>query len=210
MKRLFCNSVFVAIVLLAAGACFAQTGPKDRLAQQLEVRVVKLSLLDISTDKLVIGVGLSARAKRNLTVDQLELSGLELNGVPIAAAPFNHRFRLCSDRGVTLPEQLQLTVYMRDLDSLTPLRDAIASGYATVNGVLVAHIPLNPLERVVLLSSHAEVSTSLHQQVAFNVPGGPLAAASLVKLLDLADAAFKTLDATITSAARGSSLSAVS
>jgi hypothetical protein len=196
------KSVLMAIVLILTSNCLAQSGPNEKIFNQFQVRVVRLSILDVSTDKLVIGVGLSARSKRNLTVDQLVLARLQLNGVPIYAAPFKDRLKLRSDRSVTLPEQLQVTVYLHDLNSLKPLRDAVSNGYATVNGVVTAHVPLNPLERLILLSSHAEVSTSLHQQVAFNIPGGPLATVSLVKVLDLADAAFKALDSTITSAAK--------
>lgn len=196
------KSVLMAIVLILTGTCLAQSGPNDKISNQFQIRVVKLSLLDFSTDKLVIGVGVSAGSKRNLTVDQLVLSGLELNGVPIYAAPFRDRFKLRSDRNVTLPKQLQVTVYLHDLDSLKPLRDAISNGYAIVNGVAVARVPLNPFERLMLLSSHAEVSTSLHQQVAFSVPGGPFVSASLVSVLDLAEATVQEMDSTITRATK--------
>jgi len=201
MKRLR-NPVWIAMVLMLAGACRAQSQPNDSVSQQLSVRVVKLSLQDFSTDKLVIGVGLAANSSRTVTVDELVLSGLQLNGVPIYVAPFKRRFKLRNDRSVRLPEQLQVTVYLRNLDSLKPLRDAISNGYATLSGVALVHVPLSPLERLILLSSHAEVSTSLHQQVPFNIPGGRLAATSLVKILDLADDAFKVVDSTVTSATK--------
>lgn len=201
MKRLR-NSGFIAIVLLAASACLAQSAPNGDLAHQFQIRIDRLSLQQLSTDKLVIGVGLAANATRNVTVDEVVLSGLQLNGIPIYVAPLKTRFKLRSDRSVTLPEQLQVTVYLRDLDSLKPLRDAISNGYATLSGVAMIHVALNPLQRLVLLSSHAEVSTSLHQQVALSIPGGSLAAASLVKVLDLADAAFRAVSSTITNAAK--------
>jgi len=190
------------MVLLAAGACMGQSSPNGDLAHEFQVRISKLSLQQLSSDKIVIGVGLAANATRNITVDELVLSGLQLNGIPIYVAPVKTRFKLRGDRSVTLPEQLQVTVYLRDLDSLKPLRDAISSGYATLNGVAMVHVALNPLERLILFSGHAQVSTNLHQQVALNLPGGSLAAASLVKVLDFADAAVKTVDSTITKAAK--------
>lgn len=199
MKRLR-NLVSMAIILATASACLAQAAQDADLAHQFQVRVTNLTLQQFSTDKLVIGVGLAANATRNVTIDELVLSGLRLNGVPLYAAPIKHRFKLRSDKSANLPEQLKVTIYLRDLDSLTPLRDAISKGYATLNGVAMVHVPLNPLERLMLLSSHAEVSTTVHQQVAFNIPGGPFAAASLVKMLDLADSVFKAVDSTITGA----------
>ena len=196
------NPVSIAIVLLFASACFAQSGAKDEISNQVQIRVVNLSLQDFSTDKLVIGVGLAANSNRNITVDELVLSRLQLNGVPIYAAPMKRRFKLRSRGRVTLPEQLQMTVYLRDLDSLKPLRDAISNGYATVTGVAVVHVTLNPLERLIALSSHAEVSTTLHQQVAFSVPGGPFVSASLIRVLDLAEAAVQELDSTVSRATK--------
>ena len=192
----------IAIVLLMAGACLGQSTPNGDVAHQFHVRIAQLSLQQFSTDKLVIGVGLAANASRNVTVDELVLSGLQLNGVPIYAAPVKHRFKVRSDGSIMLPEQLQVTVYLRDLDSLKPLRDAIANGYATLSCIAVVRVPLNPLQRLMLLSSHAEVSISLDQQVALSIPGGRVTSTSLIKILDLAEAAFKSLDSTITSATK--------
>lgn len=198
--KLLRNSALMAMFFMAAGVCLPQSTANGDFAHEFQVRIANLTLQSFSTDKLVIGVGLAANAPRNVTVDEILLSGLQLNGVPIYVAPVRHRFKLRNDRSVTLPEQLQVTVYLRDLASLQPLRDAICNGYATLSGVALVHVVLNPLERLILLSSHAEVSTSLHQQVPFNIPGGRLAGTSLIKMLDVAEAAFKAVDSTVTSA----------
>lgn len=200
MKRL--APALLTLVFIATSSCLAQSGSNDNVAQQLKVRVVSLTLLDFSTDKLVIGVGLAANSPQNVTVDELMLSGLQLNGVPVYAAPIKHRFKLHSGSSVKLPEQLALTIYLRDLSSLKPVRDAISNGYATLNGNAVIRVPLNPVARLILLSSHADVSKGLHQQVAFNIPGGTFVSASLLRVLDLADAAIKKLDSTIAGATK--------
>lgn len=197
-----CNPVLLLITLAISSAGFAQSSSRDNFADQVRIRVVNLTLEDLSTTKLVIGVGLAANSDRNVTVDQLVLSGLRVNGIPIYAAPLKRRFKLRSDATVILPEPLRVTVYLRDLDSLEPLRNAISDGHATLDGVAVVHVPLNPLARLMLLSKDAEVTTALHQQVPFSVPGGPLAATSMVKILDLADAALKALDSAMIGATK--------
>lgn len=203
MKPRLNNSVLLLVIIFAiSGAGLAQSGPSENLANQVQIRVVSLALEDLSTTQLVIDVGLEANSNRDVTVDQLLLSGLQINGVPIYAAPLKRRFRLRRDASVTLPEPLRITVHLRDLDSLQPLRKAISDGHATLDGIAVIHVPLNPLARLILLSNHAEVTTALHQQVPFRVPGGPLAATSLVKILDLTDAALKALDSTINEATK--------
>jgi hypothetical protein len=202
MKRRLHDSVLLIVTLAISSAGAAQSSSRDSLANPVQVQILNFTLEDFSTTKLVIGVGLAAASNRNITVDQLVLSGLRVNGVPIYAAPLKRRFKLRSDARVSLPEPLSITIYLRDLDSLAPLRNAISDGHATVDGVVVIHVPLSPLARLMLLSTHAEVSTVLHQQVPFSVPGGPMAATSLVKILDLADAALKALDSTITGATK--------
>lgn len=202
MKPWLNNSVLLLIILAISGAGVAQSGSSDNLANQVQIRVVSLALEDVSTTQMVMDVGLAVNSNRNVTVDQLVLSGLRVNGVPIYAAPSKRRFRLRRDAAVTLPEPLRITVYLRDLNSLQPLRKAISDGHATLDGIAVVRVPLNPLARLMLLSNHAEVTTALHQQVPFGVPGGPLAAASLVKILDLSGAALKELDSTINEATK--------
>lgn len=199
-KRRPCKLALFLIVVTVCSVGAAQSGSSGNFSNQIQIQAVNFTLEDFSTTKLVIGVNLAANSNRNVTVDKVVLSELRLNGVPIDAAPLKHRFKLRSDATVILPEPLRITVYLRDVDSLEPLRKAIAEGHATVDGLAVIDVPLNPLARLVLLSKDAEVSTALHQQVAFTVPGGPLAAASLVKILELAETAFKALDSALTGA----------
>lgn len=200
-KRRLCTSVLLLLTVAISSAAVAQSG-SDNSANAVQIQIVNFTLEGFSATKLVIGVRLAANSNRNVTVDQFVLSGLRVNGVPIYAAPLKRRFKLRSNATVMLPEPLRVTVYLRDLDSLDPLRNAISDGHATVDGAAVVHVPLNPLARLMLLSKDAEVSTMFHQQVPFSVPGGPLAAASLVKILSLTEATLKALDTTITRATK--------
>lgn len=202
MTRRLHNSVLFFIALAISSAGVAQSGSRDNLANQVHIQVVNFSLEDFSPTKLVVGVELAVNSNRNVTVDQIVLSGLRANGVPIYAAPLKRRFKLRSDATVSLPEPLRITIYLRDLDSLEPLRNAISDGHVMLDGVAEVHVPLNPLARLMLFSNHAQVSTVLHQQVPFSIPGGPMAAASLVRILDLTDAGLKALDSAIAGAAK--------
>lgn len=202
MKRRLHHSVLLLVTLAISSAGVAQSSSRDNLANPVQIQILNFTLEDFSATKLVIGVGLAANSNRNVTVDQLVISGLRVNGVPIYAAPLKRRFKLRRDAKVTLPEPLRVTIYLRDLDSLEPLRNAISDGHATVDGVAVVHVPLNPLAMLMRLSKDAAVSTTFHQQVPFSVPGGPLAATSLVKIFDLIDAGLRSLDSTLTGAAK--------
>lgn len=202
MRRRLGNSVLLLITVAICGAGFAQSGSGDDLANRVQIQIVNFTLEDFSTTKLVIGVGLAANSNRNITVDRLVLSGLHVNGVPIYASPLKHRFKLRRDATVTLPERLQVTVYLRDIDSIEPLRKAILEGEATLDGFAVVQVPLSPLARIMLLSNHAEVSTALHQRVPFTIPGGPIAASSLLRILNVADAALKALESTFAGATK--------
>lgn len=198
MNRRLHHSVLLFIALAISSTGVAQSNSRDNLANQVQIQVVNFNLEDFSPTKLVIDVGLAANSNRNVTVDQIALSGLRANGVPIYAAPFKRRFKLRNDARVSLPEPLRITIYLHDLDSLEPLRNAISDGRVMLDGVAVVRVPLNPLARLILLSKDAEVSATLHQQVPFSIPGGPMAAASLLKILNVADAGLRALDSTLT------------
>lgn len=202
MKRRLHNLVLLVITLAISSTAVAQSSSRDNFPNPVQIQVVNFSLEDFSPTQLVVDVGLAATSNRNVTVDEIVLSGLRVNGVPIYAAPLKRRFKLRSDARVSLPEPLRITIYLRDLGSLEPLRNAVSDGHVMLDGVAVVHVPLNPFARLMLFSNHAQVSTVLHQQVPFSIPGGPMAAASLVKILDLADAALKALDSTVSEAAK--------
>lgn len=192
-KLLWSELLVFAVMLTASRAALAQSSPEKDLSNQFQVRVEKLSIEGLSGSKLVLGVALAATSTRDLTVDRVVFSGLRINGVPIAAAPFEHRLKLRRDSSVDLPQPLLVTIDLRDVSSLTPLRRAIAEGRATVEGVASVRVPLSALAALLRLSRHAEVSTQLHQQVEVSVPGGALASVALVKLLDVAQSGLDLL-----------------
>jgi hypothetical protein len=193
VKLLPTASFLLALVLIASGAGLTQSRPTNNLANELEVRVVQLTLQDFSGSKVVIGVGLAATCKRNLTVDQVVFSGLRINGVAIYAAPYKHRFSLRRDSTVVLPEPLMVTLDLRDLNSLKSLRKAISDGHATLEGVASIRSPLSPMAKLMLFSGHAEITRDLHQEVAIDIPG----AAMVSKILDFAGAGLRVIDSAI-------------
>jgi hypothetical protein len=193
VKLLPTASFLLALVLIASGAGLAQSRPANNLANELEVRVVQLTLQDFSGSKVVIGVGLAATCKRNLTVDQVVFSGLQINGVPIYAAPYKHRFTLRRNSTVVLAEPLMVTLDLGDLGTLKPLRDAISNGHATLEGIASIRVPLSPIAKLMTLSGHAEMSTALHQEVAIDIPGGAIVS----KILDFAGAGLRLIDSAI-------------
>jgi hypothetical protein len=194
VEQLCCELLVLAFVLTAARPGLAQAGSHNDVNNQFQVRVEKLTLENLSGTRLIVGVALAATSGRDLAVDRVVFSNLRINGVPVYAEPLRHRFKLRKGSSVALPEPLRVSIRLHDLGSVSPLREAVAAGSVTLDGAAAVQVPLGALAQLMLLSRHAEVSVDLHQQVPFAVPGGRLGTATLLKLLDLAEAAVKVLD----------------
>jgi hypothetical protein len=187
-----------ALVLLPAPRVLPQDAPPD-LKGQMQVDVVKTSLTAYSPTKLVLGLTLAVTSKRDVTLDQLVLSDLRMNGLPIYAAPVSSRLQLKAGSKTVLPDPLPVTIYLRDLDSVAPVQDALGSGDAILDGTAYASVHLNVLEKIALLSGHVDVAMDIHQEVPFTIPGGAVAKTTALVLLHGADKALRTVSSTVDS-----------
>src|SRR5262249_20125936 len=145
-KRSFVNvkSYLIAalvFILLSDGLSQAlQSDAGPDLSGQVQLQVVNTSLVSYSASKLVLGITLAMSSKRDLTVVQIVLAGLRLNGLPLYAAPVKQRLQLHPGDKTLLPEPLAVTVYLRDLDSISPLEQAISNGHTTLDGTAYATV----------------------------------------------------------------------
>lgn len=192
--------LLTATILLAAITALAQTvqpeTPPD-LNGLVQVEVVKTSLADYSTSKLVLGLTLAVTSKRDVTLDQILLADLRLNGLPLYAAPVAGKLQLKAGNRTLLPDPLPVTVYLRDLDSVAPLHDALSNGHATLDGTAYATVHLNFLETMVLFTKHLDVAANIHEEVPFTVPGGNMTKNAALTLLEGADKALRAISNTV-------------
>src|SRR5215467_5000062 len=137
-------AVVVFILLVGGLAQAAQSDIGPDLNGQVQLQIVNTSLVSYSASKLVLGITLAMSSKRDLTVEQIVLTGLRLNGLPLYAAPIKQRLQLHSDEKMLLHDPLPVTVYFRDLDTVSPLAKAIATGHTTVDGTAYATVRVNP------------------------------------------------------------------
>ncbi|HEY6968565.1 MAG TPA: hypothetical protein VJA94_05150 [Candidatus Angelobacter sp.] len=177
-----------------------QNDAEPDLTGQVQIQVVKTTLLSYSTSKLVLGLTLSISAKRDLTVEQIVLAGLRINGLPLYAAPVQQKLDIHSGDKTLLPDPLPVTVYLRDLDSISPLEQAIANGHTTIDGTAYARVRVNPIVTVLLLSNHVDVAINLHEDVLpFTVPGGEMAKSASLAVLHGAEKALQAISSTVSS-----------
>jgi len=193
-----CSAVLILIAVTLAPPATPQADPD--LASQMQMEVVDTTLLEYSPTKLVLGLTLSITSKRDLTVEQIVLSGLRLNGLPLYAAPIKQRLQLHSGEKMLLHDPLPVTVYFRDLDTVAPLAKAIATGHTTVDGTAYTTVRVSPLAAMLLFSNHVEVAINLHEDLLpLTIPGGPVVKNASLVALQAADMALQTLSAKVSS-----------
>src|SRR5579872_2049352 len=130
--KIFVARFLVVFVLCTSLLAEDKTDKKeqdnDKDKREVHVQVERTSLLEASTDRLVIGVTLAVTAKQNVTLEQIVLADLHVNGMPLYAAPLQGKLELHANQLLELPDPLRVTVYLRDLDSVAPLKQALTDG----------------------------------------------------------------------------------
>jgi hypothetical protein len=171
-------------------------------AQPLAVECVDLSLDQIDTEKVTFALKLAINGGQDLDLDQVTLANVHLNGLPIFAAPLDGPIHLLKGQRIDLQKPVFLTVYLRDVTSTKPLSQALVDGFATLDGEIYVSVHLGAIARIVVRSSQAVVPMKLQQKVPVAVPGGTLAKAAALTVLDAAEVALKHLRAGV-SASQG-------
>jgi hypothetical protein len=201
------DRAWLPIWLLLAGAfapefCSAQChnlpAEHDQVSSGLEVVVERTRVAAISADGLRLEVSLSVSGKRDLSIDQVALSNLRVNNVPVYAAPMTNKFSLIAGQRTLLPA-IELTVYFRDLDTTAPLRQAIAQGQVEVAGTAILDFRLPGLAQIVLLSRRAQATVPFREDVAMEFPGGTVSKSAALHTLEAVDSLSQRLQAGIDS-----------
>ena len=165
--------VCCALWMAATASLGAQTLQSDNTAIG-NLQVSELHVVDIDTDHLRISVSLLCKAAQNSTLDNLRISGMRLNGMPLFAAPLNQHIELHKGESVALPT-LYLSVYFRDLYTVAPLREMIENQKVHLVGELDADLHLNFMQKLAMHTQHPSIAIPIAQDVPVEVSGLPFA-----------------------------------
>jgi hypothetical protein len=153
---------------------------------ELQATVGRVSVERVTTDSVQFSLYVSLLSTRDASVQGVTFESLRFNGVPLYAAPITNPVRLKAGQQTNLALVL-LTVYYRDLDSVSPLEMLVRDGKVTAEGSLTADLDLTFLEHVALLARRARITTTFHAQLPVNVPGGATGRTAALAVLGAAD-----------------------
>jgi hypothetical protein len=157
----------------------------------VDAQLEKMTVADLARDHLRLALSLALLSRNDLAVRQITFESLRVNGIPFYAAPWTDRLQLLAKQRFEMPQPLQLTVYYRDADSLKPLTELAGQSKAHVEGTLYLDVELKALQKFFLMTGKARVPVSFAMDVPVEIPGGTIARAGAVRVLEAADIALQ-------------------
>jgi hypothetical protein len=176
--------IFLFSGLLAMKLSVAALDRQPLSEPVVRTTVETVSLRSASLDKLVLSATVSLTSTRSAILREVSFEGLRLNGLPFYASPINDQLVLKARRKVTPPHPLTLTIYLRDLDSVKPLRALVAEGKLLVTGIAYADVNIGPAAKLFLYPSHARVPVKIENSVELQWAPDAVARKAVLALLD--------------------------
>jgi hypothetical protein len=182
-----------AVFAAAAFQCFPQTAPQPATggAESDQVRIDKIELLDLQTDRIGLAVSPSFTPTRQVQVKTITFYGMKINRIPFFIPPVTEEIMLRPGVRATLRRPMSVTVYLRDLNSLEPLLDAVKGGHVHIEGYALVEAKLDLLPSLVLLKRTAHAPLRIDANLPLAIPGGSLAREQALKALTGAEAGRK-------------------
>jgi hypothetical protein len=137
------------------------------------LQVKDINVVEIDATHVKAAVDLTLIPSQSVTLGDLRLCSLRLNGLPVFAEPLNQEIVLKKDLTTALPP-LYVTVLFRDVNTVAPLSQMIEKQSVHVEGEMVAGIRLNLVEKLALGAMHPKVAITLEQDVPAKVPGNEM------------------------------------
>ncbi|MGB8262132.1 MAG: hypothetical protein WCE75_17370 [Terracidiphilus sp.] len=178
----------VSAILLAAVAGQAQTVAQPSIIGSLKVK--EISLVEIDQTHVKAAVNVEVVPSRSVTLKNMRLAGLYLNGQAVFASALNQELALQKDAPTALPP-LYVTVLFRDVQTVEPIRQMVDKRSVHVEGSLVADLKLNFLERLALGTQHPKAELPLDQEVPVEIGGSALQRTAVNAVLALIDTGLK-------------------
>jgi hypothetical protein len=179
--------VALAATLLAGCHLQAQTGATAPTADGIATVTVKSTqIAEIDNTHVRIAVDLSATPARTITLENLRLTGLRLNGLPVYAQPLAEPIELIKGKESALPP-LYITLQVRDLTTTKPLRAMIENQSVHLTGEMVAAIKMSFLEKLAMHTEHPRIAFPVSQDVPVAIGATPFARQAALGVLTLID-----------------------
>lgn len=175
-------------ILLAAAAAWAQSPGQAATIGALQVK--EISIAEVDQTHIKVAVNLSVVPEKTVTLNNLRLCSLRLNGQPVFAEPLNQEIPLKKGATIALPA-LYVTVLFRDLYTVEPLSRMIETQKVHMDGDLVADLKLNFMEKLALGTQHPKVAISLDQDVPAEMGASELERKLALSLLSVVDLGLK-------------------
>jgi|CZKF01.1.fsa_nt_gi hypothetical protein len=174
--------------VLAAVGGLAQPAMQAPTVGEFQVKEINIAEIDTSHVKLV--VNLSLTPAQTVTLENLRLYSLHLNGQPVFASPLNQEMVINKGVVTALPP-VYITVLFRDLRTTEPLRRMIDNQSVKIEAELVADVRLTMMEKLALHTQHPSVEIALSQDVPVTLGGTMLQRNMALTILGVIDTGLK-------------------
>jgi hypothetical protein len=154
------------------------------------VSVKRISVAEIDASHARLAVETVVTARRGVNLENMRLSELRINELPVYAEPLNHPIELLVGKQTALPT-IYVTIQLRDLTSTEPLRQMIDKQMAHVAGRMVADLRVGFLDKLIMHNEHPRVSLPLSQDVPVTFGTTPFARQAAIGVLTMIDFGIK-------------------
>jgi len=155
-----------------------------------QVAVKSTQIAEIDSNRLRIAVDLSAIPSRTITLENLRLTGLRLNGLPVYAEPLAEPIELIKGKETALPP-LYITLQTRDITSTKPLREMVENQSVHLTGQMVAALKVSFIEKLALHTEHPRIALPVAQEVPVAFSASPFARQAALGALTVIDLALQ-------------------
>ncbi len=177
----------LAILLALTKPILALPSSED-VRPPVAIAVDSITLDNLSSDSLRFLVQSHVTSTRTLHVNRVRFEQMRLGSLPVYMNPLEEKLALTAGNPVALPP-IPVTVYLRDLDSMEPLEQAVKDGQAAIAGYARIDLDLNLLERFASNQWNAHADMPIKVTVAVDIPGGFLGRAAALATLQAAQIA---------------------
>jgi hypothetical protein len=174
-------AMFWCGVVPRAAAQVASTAASDQF------HVEKVELLDVATDRIRFAVTPSITSPQSVRVKMITFYGLRINRIPVFVPPVAEELQFQPGVRVTPRRPMQVTVYLRDLDTLQPLIDLLHNEKVHIEGSALVEAKLDLLPSLLLRSRTAHAPMRFEADLPLFIPGGGSMQAQAIQALTLAE-----------------------
>ncbi len=171
---------------LAAQTDAATPVPVTPASGIAQVAVKSAQIAEIDSSHIRIAVDLSAVPGRTITLENLRLTGLRLNGLPVYAQPLSEPIELIKGKETALPP-LYITLQTRDITTTKPLREMIENQSVHLTGEMVAAVKMSFLEKLAMHTEHPRIALPVAQDVPVALGASPFARQAALGVLTVVD-----------------------